>query len=57
MYVDGAEMSAEKSASRLNDVALYCPSSLFFSTFLPRIANGALGRNWSRGNSVGPCAA
>lgn len=35
VYVDGAEMSAEKGASRLNDVALYCPSSLF--AFVPAL--------------------
>lgn len=40
MYVDGLEMSAKKGASRLNDVALYCPSFFFLSLFLPScIAN------------------
>lgn len=35
MYVDGPEMSAKKGASRLNDVALYCPSFLSPSSYLP----------------------
>lgn len=36
MYVDSLEMSAKKGASRLNDVALYCPSFLSLS-YLPAL--------------------